>query len=55
MVKGEPARGGKGHATGLCFDKNVNGMTTCTQGLSSEREQERIKEVERSNRYSPQW
>lgn len=31
MVKGDPARGGKGHTTRLCLDTNVSSMMTCTQ------------------------
>lgn len=56
MVKGDPARGGKGHVTGPCLDTNVSSMTTCTWKPSSVRAQEIIKkkqEEDKNRHYSP--
>lgn len=56
MVKGDPARGGKGHVNGLCLDTNVSSMTTCTWRPSSVRVQEMIKEKQEKDKnryYSP--
>lgn len=56
MVKGDPARGGKGHVNGPCLDTNVSSMTTCTWRPSSVRAQEMIKkkqEEDRNRHYSP--
>lgn len=52
MVKGDPARGGKGHVTRPCLDTNVSSMTTCTWRPSGERAQEMIKkkQIKRAGR-----
>lgn len=54
MVKGDPARGGKGHVIGPCLDTNVISMTACTcetqrcEGTEDDQEETEIRVEEQA-------